>query len=111
MTMLDAIHEADSGSRTKELQALQLALIATVPSVRISLLALVLNAVREIIVSVEDSNIRRSLVEALQLELLNNIGDEQKEFAMRWWYEHRDELLGIFMEEQQAADNKVNSRL
>ncbi|KAF8648125.1 hypothetical protein AX16_006390 [Volvariella volvacea WC 439] len=36
---------------------------------------------------------RKELVDALFEELLEKVGDREKEEAVRWWYKHRDELL------------------
>jgi hypothetical protein len=35
---------------------------------------------------------RKQLSDALFHELLQNIGDEHKQFAMGWWAQHQDEL-------------------
>lgn len=39
-------------------------------------------------------NQRAELVEALFSEIMGQVGDREKEAAMRWWYDHREKLMG-----------------
>lgn len=34
-------------------------------------------------------------MQALFKEISENVGDQEKEFAVRWWYEHRDQMGGV----------------
>lgn len=47
---------------------------------------------------------RRALVEALFEEIATRVGDEEKEFAVGWWYENRVRLFG-----QEQADVAVEA--
>ncbi|PFH53347.1 hypothetical protein AMATHDRAFT_1408 [Amanita thiersii Skay4041] len=95
-------------SSEEHLHRLHLTLIATVSALPISLMLGVLDQVREIIINVPkdcDSNteankseierqerrpgnkaMRDELITALFEELLERVGDREKEAAMRWWY-------------------------
>lgn len=41
-----------------------------------------------------DSNERKELIEELFKELLERVGDREKEIVMRWWYDEREGLIG-----------------
>jgi hypothetical protein len=90
----------DFDKKRTQLDRLHLTLISTVPSLP---LPLVLRALDEIFILLKDLRTakavdagekekRKDLVEALFKELLEGVGDREKEAVMRWWYEHREEL-------------------
>ncbi|OCH85759.1 hypothetical protein OBBRIDRAFT_762524 [Obba rivulosa] len=80
---------------------LHLALIATIPSLPLLLLPRVLDEVRVIAerypppAADASDEPRAELVDALFKELSENIGDEAKPLAMRWWYDNRRALAGL----------------
>ncbi|TDL23183.1 hypothetical protein BD410DRAFT_858264 [Rickenella mellea] len=93
-TLLDAIHECahepDNGvdSITAERQRLSLTLISIVPNVDAILLPRVLGEVEALIEDEKDLKKRGVLVNALFEEILQRVGDREKEAAMQWWHEH-----------------------
>ncbi|PCH40275.1 hypothetical protein WOLCODRAFT_162231 [Wolfiporia cocos MD-104 SS10] len=96
--LLDAIREV-GGSTTstgvdEHLHKLHLALVATVSAVSMTLLRKVLDECEGIITGVAEDGTRKELVQALFKEISGNVGDAEKEFCMRWWYDHRDALAG-----------------
>ncbi len=90
---------------SEHLHRLQLALIATVPSVSLILLPRLLAEVKAIVVSVSlpslahDASARRieemraELVEAIFRAVSQDVGDSEKDYAIEWWYENREELV------------------
>ncbi|KAI0373867.1 hypothetical protein BV20DRAFT_988973 [Pilatotrama ljubarskyi] len=81
---------------SEHLHRLHLALIASVPSVSLALLPRVLDEVKTVIVSCPSDTrgieMRDELVQALFKGLLQDVGDAEKEYAIGWWYENREEL-------------------
>ncbi|KAF8630899.1 hypothetical protein AX17_005257 [Amanita inopinata Kibby_2008] len=98
-----------------QLQRLRLTLIATVSSLPLPLMLRVLDEIGEIMVphaqmghqsqldaSLDrvdekardniDEEHRNELVDALFAEILEQVGDREKEAAMRWWYANRERL-------------------
>lgn len=75
---------------------LHLTLVATVPSVSLTLIPRLLDEVRSVIQNYPSSQIaqRDELIQALFKELSHNVGDAEKEYVMEWWYENRQQLLG-----------------
>ncbi|KAF9236500.1 hypothetical protein BU15DRAFT_89117 [Melanogaster broomeanus] len=69
---------------------LHLALVSSLPSLPLVLLPRALSAVKEIVDGMPstDAN-RKDLVEAVFQEILENVGDAEKEYAVRWWNEQR----------------------
>lgn len=64
--------------------------MASVPSVPLTLLPRVLLVVNDIIQDADMDDMKRSeLLETLFLEIMNNVGDAEKAFAVRWWNEQR----------------------
>ncbi|KAI0684715.1 hypothetical protein C8T65DRAFT_593381 [Cerioporus squamosus] len=90
---------------SEHLHRLHLALVATVPSVSLTLLPRLLAEVKAIVVSVSlpsqahDATARRveemraELVEALFKAISQDVGDAEKQYAIEWWYENREELV------------------
>ncbi|GJE98287.1 hypothetical protein PsYK624_145130 [Phanerochaete sordida] len=86
-------------------QKLVLTLISTVPSVSLRLLPRLLGSILEVLESLassadadaqgssDDHSDREELAKTLFEELLN-VGDEEKEHAMRWWGEHKRWVAG-----------------
>ena len=118
-TLIDAMHElsnnTDSGKTRDEgnappatdshLHRLHLTLIATVPSLPLPLMLHVLDRIRDIILEKDlpcagsdTGNAPRErkaeLVDALFREILERVGDGEKEVAMGWWYANLEELKG-----------------
>ncbi|KAH9841383.1 uncharacterized protein C8Q71DRAFT_803106 [Rhodofomes roseus] len=92
--LLDAIHQA-GGSRepsSEDLHRLHLTLIATVSSVSLVLLPRILGECKAVITSLSDSSAstrRRESTQALFREISEKVGDAEKEYCMRWWYDNR----------------------
>ena len=77
------------------LHRLHSTLVATVPAVSIALLPRVLEECKAVITSLSDPAAaaqRRYLVQMLFKELSENVGDAEKEYSIRWWYENRASL-------------------
>ncbi|KAI6161958.1 hypothetical protein EDD17DRAFT_1777175 [Pisolithus thermaeus] len=69
---------------------LRLALVPSVSSLPLALLLRVLSVVNGIIEGITNDDIKcEELLEALFQEIINNVGDAEKEFAVRWWDERR----------------------
>lgn len=87
---------ASPTTHTEHRQRLHRALVASVSAVSRTLLPRLLEAVRDVVEAEDDMNMgrRRALAEALFEEIAARVGDEEKEFAVRWWYENRVRLLG-----------------
>lgn len=79
------------GQDTDRRHRLHLALISSVPSLSLALLPQALSEVKDIIDGTPDDAIRKELMEALFQEIVENIGDMEKEFAVHWWNERRVE--------------------
>ena len=65
-----------------------LALVSTLSALPLALLPNSLAALRACIVGSAEAE-RTELVHALYGEILERIGDKEKEFAMRWWVDNR----------------------
>jgi len=99
-SLLDSIRALRRKGRAEDhLHRLHLTLISTIPSLPLSLLPRILDEARAIIVErpsagadEEAAARKKELVQALFDEILENVGDREKEFALRWWYDHREEL-------------------
>lgn len=85
-----------SSSEDKErAHRLHLTLVSTLPSLPLRLLQSTLSSIRDILQILPiGSDERKTLVEDLFSEILERIGDQEKEFVMRWWYDERDGLVG-----------------
>lgn len=70
---------------------LHLALISTLPSLPLASLPQALSAMKEVVDSTSNDASRKELVEALFQEIMENIGDAEKEYAVHWWNERRIE--------------------
>lgn len=66
-------------------------LVSSVPSLPLLLLPIVMEEVRRIILSAVDTE-RKELIDSLFIEIIGNVGDREKEYVMRWWYEHSPEF-------------------
>ena len=113
MVLTDAIRELSSSScatssndekRRERLHRLHLTLISTVPSLP---LKLTMRVLEEILVALKglpqirtgendcdatESKQRKELIEALFGQLLEGVGDREKQAAIQWWYQHEGEL-------------------
>ena len=90
---------------SEHLHRLHLALVATVPSVSLTLLPRLLSEVQAIVVSVSAPSpahyaterrveeMRAELVDALFKAISQDVGDAEKAYAIEWWYENREELV------------------
>ncbi|KAI0345822.1 hypothetical protein BDW22DRAFT_1353428 [Trametopsis cervina] len=117
-------HSADKEYRERR-QSLRLATIATVSSVSLTVLERVLGAILEEIYddtgvgsSPGDRELERSeseeLVNALFEEISERVGDEGKEFAMRWWNQNKRRMKEAITGHNVSAgpdDVDVDSRL
>lgn len=81
----DASEETDA--QIEELTRLRLALISLTPNVTIQLLPYLLQEVDRIVSGERDRRRKRILIDAVFDEVLERVGDEEKEYAMRWWNE------------------------
>lgn len=70
---------------------LHLALISSVPSLPLALLPQALSAVKDVIDGPLNDASRKELVEALFQEIMENVGDAEKEYTVHWWNERRVE--------------------
>ncbi|KAF5374139.1 hypothetical protein D9615_008886 [Tricholomella constricta] len=109
--ILDMIRELSQPeleeSARERVQRLHLTLISTVPSLPLPLMIRALEEIRSIITTrsqsdsgvggvgdgVEEERRRKELVDALFTEILERVGDREKEAAIRWWYAHRNSFL------------------
>lgn len=125
-TILNAIkatNELPSSATSKEehLHRLHLTLIATLPSLSLTLLPRVLEECRAIInglqraETVPDTGLHSQtmeLVRSLFKEITENVGDAEKEYCMLWWQDNRETLGQLPSIEQRAsvdASNDVKS--
>ena len=70
---------------------LHLALISGLPSLPLALLPQALSAVKDVIDGTPNDANRKELVEAVFQEIMENVGDAEKEYVVRWWNERRVE--------------------
>lgn len=70
---------------------LHLALISSMPSLPLALLPRALSAVKDVIDGALNDASHKELVEALFEEIMENVGDAEKEYAVHWWNERRIE--------------------
>jgi hypothetical protein len=99
-----ATEEANMGNVKEHLHRLRLMLISTVPSLPLPLMIRVLDEIRDIIVNMGEVLVRTELADALFVEILENVGDREKEASMRWWYTNRLKLAqSMFLEEGRVA--------
>lgn len=70
---------------------LHLALISSVSSLPLALLPQALSAVKDVIDGALNDASRKELVEALFQEIMENVGDAEKEYVVHWWNERRVE--------------------
>lgn len=88
---------APDGDETRA-HRLHLMLVSSVSAVPLALLSKVLDEIRGIIVdgrtrtSGDGLEEKRELVEALFGEIMEKVGDREKEFVIRWWQAHEDEF-------------------
>ena len=66
---------------------LHLALISSLPSLLLALLPQALSAVKDVIDGAPNDTSHKELVEAFFREIMENIGDAEKEYAVHWWNE------------------------
>ncbi|KAI0352611.1 hypothetical protein OH77DRAFT_1428324 [Trametes cingulata] len=104
--LLDAIRNESSATPphpsasqpSEHLHRLHLALIASVPSVSLTLLPRLLDEVKRVIASCPTESrggqMRYELVQMLFKGILQDVGDSEKEYVIGWWYEYREDLVG-----------------
>lgn len=123
--LLDAIREIGHPTpivdeQDEHLQRLGLTLIATVPSVSLTLLPRMLEECERIITSSRswaktasnfDQSPRIHLAKALFREISENVGDAEKEYCIQWWHDHRDTLTASVLSEEMETHIPVTSRL
>ena len=95
-SLLRTIHSLSHSAVSEEerLHRLHLTLISIVPSLPLTLLARVLDHIRTIITSSSTGERKQELIQALFDEILEKVGEREKEFAMRWWHDNREALGG-----------------
>lgn len=100
---------------------LHLTLISTISSLPLPLLARVLPEIEVAIIADEPQRVvdltphpsssakqrREELVEAVFEEILESVGDREKEYIMKWWYAHREDWAGL---ESQSLLNKLDKK-
>jgi len=95
--LLNAVRSLDSGIPENEerLYRLHLTLLSTVPSLPLRLLPRTLGEIRSIVMAypVAAEGRRKELADALFAEILERVGDLEKEFVLRWWYGNRTKLF------------------
>jgi len=112
---------SDDERRRERLHRLHLTLISTVPSLSLKLMMRVLE---EILVFLKglpqtrtggddpdatEAKRKKELIEALFGELVEGVGDREKEAAMQWWYQHEGELEQVISDP--GEDSGVAARL
>ncbi|TFK24406.1 hypothetical protein FA15DRAFT_669639 [Coprinopsis marcescibilis] len=120
--------EADIG--TERVHRLHLTLISTISSLPLLLLSRLLPEIYTIILStyprgggsgsaregeaLTSEERRKELVEALFREILEGVGDREKEFSMTWWYIHRFALVSeeesLEMEDKKDVSGTKDSK-
>ncbi|KIM89224.1 hypothetical protein PILCRDRAFT_768547 [Piloderma croceum F 1598] len=121
-TLLSAINAPSTPSSSPSasdgrdhLHRLHLTLISTLPSLHLPLLSCTLESIRSIVLSLplhtDGDERRKELVEELFKEILEKVGDREKETVMRWWYDVRAELLGDGGEKREEGEATTLSRL
>jgi hypothetical protein len=119
-TLISAINAPSMSSPSASdeqdhLHRLHLTLISTLPSLPLSLFPRTLESVRSIVLSLplhtDGDERRKDLVEELFKEILERVGDREKETVMRWWYDVRAELLGGGREKKEEGEATTLSRL
>ncbi|KAJ6557285.1 hypothetical protein DFH09DRAFT_1317424 [Mycena vulgaris] len=102
------------------LHRLHLTLVSVVPALPPNLLPRVLEEIRTILTTrgsaQSDSRETKELVDATFVEVSERVGDREKEYVMRWWYDNRssfsraaDETPGITARAERAE--QLQSRL
>ena len=81
--------ETEAGSAQERLHRLRLTLISTVPSLPLPLMIRVLDEIQNIVVNVRETRERKELVDAVFAEILEGVGDREKEASIKWWYTNR----------------------
>ncbi|KAG6853946.1 hypothetical protein C0991_012270 [Blastosporella zonata] len=124
--ILDMIRGLSSeGAQEERLHRLNLTLISTVSSLPLPFMIRALEEIRSIITirqqsdngvepveDVEKERRRKELVDSLFAEILEKVGDQEKEAAMRWWYAHRQHIMeDAGMKAQEGLGRDVVSRL
>lgn len=107
--------------RNQQLHRLRLTLISTLSALPLSLLPGVLHEIRTMLVGMgdepreavdgradEEDSDKDELVQALYREILEGVGDREKEFMIRWWVEMKDGLGAVFV---LAPDDVVEKAL
>lgn len=88
----DAIRREQDSAR---LHRMHMMLVASVSSVSLRMLPSVLEDIRGILITAVPENsasqhaLRQDLINALFTEIMENVGDQEKEYAMTWWHLHR----------------------
>ena len=83
--LLHALSSSSSSPQTH--QALSLTLISIIPNVSLQLLPRVLQEVERVVDNEKEPRKRRVLIESVFEEILERVGDAEREVAMTWWFE------------------------
>ncbi len=90
VSLLTRLSEADDAQRRHRLR---LVLVSTLSALPAAVLPDGLNAVSDAIQGSKDEE-RWELVREVFKEIMENMGDREKEYCLRWWEEQRDGLEG-----------------
>lgn len=86
-------NQSGNDERIAQLHRLRLTLISIISALPISLLADALDSIGRIISNALPADAgeerRQELIDALFKEILERVGDREKEFAMHWWEDNR----------------------
>ncbi|KIK94745.1 hypothetical protein PAXRUDRAFT_142236 [Paxillus rubicundulus Ve08.2h10] len=87
---------------------LHLSLISSLPSLPLMLLSRALSAVKDIIDATPSTDDKRKeLVEAVFQEILENMGDAEKEHAVCWWNEQRVKWMASWRKPEDARHTQI----
>ena len=89
--------------------------MSSLPALPLPLFSTFLDHTRGIITATPGRENRIELVEELFKQIMERVGDSEKEFAMRWWADNKEHLVGGDLgereERKERARNATESRL
>jgi hypothetical protein len=85
-------------SDPSRLHRLNLMLISGISSVPLVLLLRTLEEVHQATRNTKQAGLRQELITALFSEIMEKVGDHEKELAMGWWLEHWEDLKRLVLE-------------
>lgn len=101
---------ASDDDTAKQLHRLRLVLVSTLSALPLSVLPDALNAVSG---AIRDSRgeEQRELAREVFKEIMENVGDREREHCLRWWEEQRDALEGAVEEKGKGKGLALSSRM